>query len=135
MTQDPELQKIQDELEAKISFHLAEKMDELKYKSRSSIVAWSLIDGIITPLLLSYAASEVKKARESYDIETLASLAHYWWAHWTKHLLGNMTEWNVERWKKQADTPYAELSEKEKESDREVARDYLQILSPKENPE
>jgi hypothetical protein len=34
----------------------------------------------------------------------------------------------VQRWQKQIDTPYAELSEKEKESDREQVRRYVPLI-------
>jgi hypothetical protein len=50
--------------------------------------------------------------------EELAALEHEQWAHWTKYMLDNLTEENIARWRKQIDTPYSELSEKEKDSDR-----------------
>ncbi len=50
--------------------------------------------------------------------ERLAELEHEQWAHWTKHMLGNLTPENIQRWKMQAETHYTALTEKEKESDR-----------------
>jgi len=58
----------------------------------------------------------------SNTFEKLAALEHEQWAHWTKHMLDNLTPENIERWRKQIDTPYEELSEEEKESDRKWAR-------------
>jgi len=55
-------------------------------------------------------------------IEELADLEHQQWAHWTKYMLDNLTFENMARWRKQIDTPYSELTEKEKESDRKWAR-------------
>lgn len=58
-------------------------------------------------------------------MERLSALEHDQWAHWTRYMLDNLTQENIERWKRQCDTPYEELSEKEKESDREWARKVL----------
>ena len=76
-------------------------------------------------------------------IEKLAALEHEQWAHWTKYMLDNVDtspvpdaigggvhiyKGAVERWRRQIDTPYDQLSEKEKESDREWARKVLGVL-------
>ena len=61
-------------------------------------------------------------------VEKLAALEQDQWAHWTKYMLSNLTDENIERWKKQIDTPYSELSEKEKDSDREWAQKVLDII-------
>src|SRR6516162_8630799 len=50
--------------------------------------------------------------------ERVAALEHEQWAHWTRYLLDHLTPENVERWRKQIDTPYEHLSEAEKQSDR-----------------
>jgi len=60
--------------------------------------------------------------------EELAKLEHQQWAHWTKYMLDNLTTENIERWKRQIKTPYMELSEKEKETDREWAEKSLKIF-------
>ena len=61
-------------------------------------------------------------------LEELAALEHEQWAHWTKYMLENLTDEDIERWKKQIQTPYSELSEKEKESDRKWARKVFTLL-------
>ena len=53
--------------------------------------------------------------------ERLADVEHEQWAHWTKYMLDNLTEKNIARWRTQIATPYSELTEKEKDSDREWA--------------
>ena len=71
-------------------------------------------------------------------LEVLAERQHDIWAHWMNYqfsqcyvspdaLSGGLVipAELVERWKRQAATPYAELSEEEKESDRRVVRDHL----------
>lgn len=73
-------------------------------------------------------------------VEALAAYAHKSWAGWMKWLFskGQMhpflyvwcmeTAWR-ERWLRQMNTPYADLPEQEKESDRKEAREILDILS------
>lgn len=70
--------------------------------------------------------------------EELAELCHTQWSGWMKHLFskssypdprgaiipGNLTE----RWLRQMNTPYAELSDEEKDSDRAEADRFLAIL-------
>jgi len=63
--------------------------------------------------------------------EPLADLQHDIWSHWMQWLFACSTQnpdgtvtihaEKVERWKRQMTTPYAELSEPEKDSDREQA--------------
>lgn len=60
--------------------------------------------------------------------EKLAALEHIQWSHWTAYMLDNLTPENIERWRQQINTPYSELSETEKESDREWADKVLEIL-------
>lgn len=60
--------------------------------------------------------------------EKLAELEHEQWAHWTKYMLDNLTPENITRWKKQIETPYAELTEKEKESDRVWAKKVIEVI-------
>jgi hypothetical protein len=61
--------------------------------------------------------------------EKVAALEHEQWAHWTAYMLDNLTPENIERWRRQIKTPYSELSEKEKESDREWANKGIKIYS------
>lgn len=61
-------------------------------------------------------------------LEKVAELEHEQWAHWTRYMLDNLTPENIERWRGQVDTSYAELSEKEKDSDREWAGKVLEII-------
>ncbi|MEB3211477.1 MAG: hypothetical protein VKL39_08980 [Leptolyngbyaceae bacterium] len=61
--------------------------------------------------------------------EQLAELEHQQWAHWTRYMLNNLTPENIARWQQQIDTPYADLTEAEKASDREWADKVLAIIS------
>lgn len=68
-------------------------------------------------------------------LEELASLEHDRWSHWQRyiHTKGKRLDDGsiilpadlVRLWENQIDTPYAELSDREKESDREQVRKYL----------
>lgn len=76
------------------------------------------------------------------DIERLADVEHESWSKWTTYMLDKLAQDisahmgldaqsqfdslpSVLRWRRQIATPYSELSDKEKESDREVAREKL----------
>ena len=59
--------------------------------------------------------------------EKIAEIEHKQWVHWTRYFLNNLTPENLERWKRQCDTPYSELTEIEKDADRKWAD---QILAP-----
>lgn len=67
--------------------------------------------------------------------ERLAALEHEQWAHWTRHLLDHLTPENVERWRRQIATAYEELSEPEKQSDREWADRVLRLVEEFAAPE
>lgn len=60
--------------------------------------------------------------------ELLADLEHRQWAHWTRYMLDNLTDENIARWKRQIATPYDQLTEKEKDSDREWADKVITLL-------
>lgn len=77
--------------------------------------------------------------------EALAEYAHEAWSGWMKYMFRKggfatfdvngesqtvyvMPAWAVERWKRQSETPYADLPETEKESDREEADRMLAII-------
>lgn len=71
-------------------------------------------------------------------IERLADAEHASWAHWMAYLFslcyedrdGNIVipRNSADRWQKQMTTPYAELSEQEKESDRGEVWKILPII-------
>jgi hypothetical protein len=71
-------------------------------------------------------------------IEKLASVEHERWSHWQQYLHqqcvpgtdGSLTipANLVRRWTMQMNTPYTQLPEKEKESDREQVQRYLPII-------
>ena len=69
--------------------------------------------------------------------EELAALQHEIWSHWMKymfsqclHTVGGMLipGDKVERWVRQMNTKYSELTEKEKESDRDQADKVMELL-------
>lgn len=72
-------------------------------------------------------------------IEALASVEHERWSHWQRYLHSQCELRDdgaltipaalVKRWSKQMSTPYHELSEHEKDSDREQVQRYLPIIA------
>jgi hypothetical protein len=82
---------------------------------------------------------EAKAILESDALmERLASVEHERWAHWQRYVHEQCTRAEdgslvipaelAQRWAVQIATPYARLTEVEKESDREQVRRYLPIL-------
>lgn len=75
---------------------------------------------------------------ELEPIEELAEYAHSAWSGWMEYLFSKCTRAMggdfiipaefVERWKRQASTPYLELPEDEKESDRKEALCIMEIV-------
>ncbi len=71
-------------------------------------------------------------------LERLASIEHERWSHWQRYLhdQGDRRDDGslllsgdlIERWEKQIATDYADLSDQEKESDREQVRRYLEVI-------
>lgn len=74
--------------------------------------------------------------------EQLAKYAHEAWSGWMEYVFskaainddGTITlpKWAVDRWKRQVNSSYKELSEEEKESDRSEADKMINIMSKKE---
>lgn len=83
---------------------------------------------------------EISKRLEA-AVEELAALEHERWAHWQGyvHSVGERRSDGslviapelVARWERQIATPYSELTETERESDREQVRRYLPTLASK----
>ena len=60
--------------------------------------------------------------------EELAALEHDQWAHWTAWQIEKSSPEMIVRWQRQIETLYVNLSEKEKDSDREWADKVLAIV-------
>jgi len=61
--------------------------------------------------------------------EELAALEHEQWVRWARHFLAHATPENLARWQRQCETPYDQLTEAEKDRDREWADRVLAILA------
>lgn len=82
--------------------------------------------------------ASIEKALEGI-LDQLSQIEHERWSHWQKYmhekcvpqLDGSLVVPAdlVNRWERQIATPYRELSEKEKESDREQVRRYLPFIA------
>jgi len=87
--------------------------------------------------------SHNEKLTEALDklMEELASLEHERWSKWQKYMHSKCVEHengkgefvclpadSFRRWERQINTPYAELTEAEKESDRAEVRPYLELI-------
>ena len=70
---------------------------------------------------------------ENKQIEVIADFCHKQWIHWMTYLTSKISGTNedqlsLQHWKRQMNTPYSELTEKEKESDREQARKFIKLI-------
>lgn len=108
----------------------------------------------LTQALEAKDAERVKAVEEAYTagieravevvggkMEEWASIEHERWSKWQKYLHSQCftsPEFTraliipadlVARWERQIETPYSELSEKEKESDREQVRPYIKDIT------
>jgi hypothetical protein len=73
-------------------------------------------------------------------VEALAAVEHQQWSHWQRYVHDRgkvqpdgallLPPELVSRWERQISTSYEDLSEDEKESDREQVRRYLPIIAP-----
>jgi len=81
---------------------------------------------------------------EAQLVEALADYAHDAWSGWMRYLFSKclgvldhgadacetvIPEWATKRWRRQMNTPYKDLPEEEKESDRVEARKILSIIN------
>jgi hypothetical protein len=88
----------------------------------------------LSDLLLSFGPIERDELRERF-----AALAHEQWSGWMQYLFSKgalnedgtwtMPAWAVERWSRQMNTPYTDLPETEKASDRAEADKVLALFS------
>lgn len=72
-------------------------------------------------------------------MEQLAYIEHDRWAHWQQYVHDQCERCSdgsliipadlASRWQQQIDAPYSDLSEAEKESDREQVRRYLPVIA------
>ena len=99
------------------------------------------IDGVsyATPeavvLLLKAVSEERDTLKNAADrlsaeelIEILADIEHERWSSWMRYQFDNWTDEKIERWKALMETPYEDLSEHSKESDRREARKTLDAI-------
>lgn len=61
--------------------------------------------------------------------EKIAELEHKQWAHIYRYIRNHATTENIARWNTQSETDYKDLTEKEKDSDREWADKVLSLPS------
>jgi hypothetical protein len=79
------------------------------------------------------------RAKLESIIDDLAAIEHERWSHWQRFVHSNAVRQAdgsliippelVAKWNRQIATPYAALSEAEKESDKEQVRKYLPLIA------
>lgn len=82
----------------------------------------------------------IRKVLESEQlVDELAAVEHERWAHWQRYVHDQCERQQdgslviptklAARWEAQIETPYVELTEREKDSDREQVRRYLPVIT------
>lgn len=81
---------------------------------------------------------QIEKALQGL-LEPLSAIEHERWSHWQRYMHGKGVKQAdgsliipadlVERWERQMGTAYADLSEKEKDGDREQVQIYLPLIA------
>jgi len=100
---------------------------------------WGRLEGEDLVMVLNDAHAAGRKAeREKLcesiisnigrSMEALASIEHDRWARWHIYAKNNWTPENIIRWDRQAETKYQDLTEEEKEKDRQEVRNYLWVI-------
>lgn len=83
--------------------------------------------------------NRIREVLESADaVEQLAAIEHERWAHWQQYVHEQCERQDdgsllipaelAGRWQAQIETPYTELSEQEKDSDREQVHRYVPVI-------
>ena len=97
-------------------------------------------------------ATALDHLKSSTLMERLAAIEHERWSGWMRHLFSKCEDgysdlstaplgtkiipaWATERWTRQMNTPYADLTEAEKESDRIEVRKTLDAIAAKSSEE
>jgi hypothetical protein len=103
-----------------MTYYLCESCRRLEYAHVASGQGWENNDGVI--ICPDCVAKKVNL------LEALAELEHEQWMEWTKSITDQENLNAYQRWFKLW-VPYAELSEENKEKDREWARKVLKCIS------
>lgn len=98
-----------------------------------------------TPIMPSHSVTRDRRRTMSDELrEQLAAYAHEAWSGWMRYMFSKtetserffsgetvvvIPRWAVERWQRQMSTPYADLPEAEKKSDRKEADEILAIVA------
>jgi hypothetical protein len=84
----------------------------------------------------------MKSVTEETKMEVFAEIAHEIWSHWMKYQKTKgywrevgflLAHDDMRRWERQMNTLYSNLTEEEKKSDREIAKDIIQSILNKHN--
>jgi hypothetical protein len=83
-------------------------------------------------------SKRISQRAASELMEILAAIEHERWSHWQRYMHGKCKREPdgsltipaalVTQWERQSSTPYSELSETERESDRDQVRRYLPVV-------
>lgn len=153
------LNRAADILEQRIDFWVIDALSKLRdasmrfrlgnYSSEELEIFEDRADRVLRSVGDKFQLDAPKEGNELYQPtelrESLASYAHDAWSGWMSYLFGRSTrntdgtvtipKWAVERWDRQVSTPYKDLSESEKESDRAEADKMIETMVNQPSPD
>ena len=122
---------------------------EFDPQALAEAMSYNLIDifdtaQLIEPNAMTIEVLDTEDAVSNNSLrEALAEVSHEIWAHWMRYLFSKCHKLengdqaipygSVVRWTLQAETPYADLTEREKDSDREQADKILLVLDTEDD--
>lgn len=99
------------------------------------LLVFVTVIGLAIGFVIGKVSKETPKKAPEMDIEKLSSIQHAIWSHWMKYQFSIATLQKgghvvirkslVDRWKKQMNTEYKDLNEKEKQSDRDIVLKFM----------
>ena len=129
-----ELSKLRAEKEDKLQEQIGKYEAKEANKDKKDESLFGILRRNATEAITEYADKKIlKEIQECVSVkptlkEALSANVHRNWANWEKYRARALNLDNLQLWNRKSATPYTELTEQEKQSDRVIADEILEIL-------